>query len=313
MAALVLFIVFVAAFFTVLIRLSRIGITTERYAHIENGEVAGEYAATARFDLLEQDDVTGKFRFNAEVVIDTQSDPFVGLEEGQVIVMRVENLLFELRHHRDYHAVFHNYTNDRYVSLEFGEFLFNTQDRRDFYPFDSYSVSLNYAIHVTPNERYPLGIWYEPGNLEIWSKTNMIFLNPRYGTTSTGPSGYKMRVARLRIQQFMTVSLLLVEILFLLYLLTIIDLQELLGKGLGYLVGLFIIRGILVTRAPIFPTLVDYGTMFLICVVFFLMLFKFLGGAEARAIITIPPAWREAITGEKEIKSDTPHEDDDEI
>jgi hypothetical protein len=294
-AALLLFIVFVATFFTVLVRLSRVGVTTERYAVIRDNQATEPELFKTRFDLLGQNPMTGGLIFKVKTLIDTEEEEFSALTDGQKVVLRIDNLIPETRDYQDLVTEYSNLANDRYVTLNFGEFELDTFDRRDFYPFDGYILNFTFAIHITRNWVYPNGIWFHPKETELWSQTNLIFLHPRYGGTEAGIRGFKVRVARLRILQFLAATLILIEVLFILYLLTIVNLQELLGKGLGYLVGLYIIRDILTANAPQFPTIVDYGTLFLICVVFFLMLFKFLAGAEENAIITIPPTWREAL------------------
>jgi len=282
--ALLLFIVFVATFFTVLVRLSRIGFTTERHAPIVRNPaltgVENEFART-EFQFLGQNPTSGSLEFNVLAEIDTQSRQFSNFRDGDIIMLRVENMIPTQNRNYDLKGVFSNVASDRWVRINFGELSFDIDDRRDFYPFDGYDLSFNCAFYTRPG-------WYEPNRVMIRSMSNLILLNPRYGMTDLGRDAFRMRVVRLRIQQFLTATLILVEILFLLYLLTIVDLQELLRKGLGYLVGLFIIREILVTNAPLFPTIIDYGTLFLFCVAFFLMLFKFLGGAEERALITFP-------------------------
>jgi hypothetical protein len=310
--ALILFIVFVATFFTVLVRLSRIGVTTERYVEISAPEVAEPEAVFTRLDLLGQDHDTGRLRFDVTARIDTRVAPFNTLTNGDTVIMRVENLLLTQRRNMDLAVEFRNPTRDAFVNLKFGTFQMDIQDLRDFYPFDGYECSYNFAYHLPGNWSNPAGMWYQPKEVTMRCLTNLIFLNPRYGTAITGERAFKVRIARLRILQFLAVSLILIELLFLLYLLTLVNLQELLAKGLGYLVGLYIIRNILVTEAPQFPNLIDYGTLFLICVVFFLMLFKSLGGAEERALITLPAAWREALTGQEEHVEEIPESTEDE-
>jgi len=303
--ALVLFIVFVATFFTVLVRLSRVGVITERYVEIAAPDAAEPEVVFTRIDLLGQDRDTGRLRFDVTARIDTRVPPFNTLTNGDTVVMRIENLVPDIRRNMDLALEFRNPTRDAFVNLRFGTFQMDVQDLRDFYPFDGYECSYNFAFHLPGDWSNPAGVWYQPKQVTMRSLTNLIYLNPRYGATTTGESAFKVRIARLRILQFLAVSLILIELLFLLYLLTLVNLQELLAKGLGYLVGLYIIRNILVTEAPQFPSLIDYGTLFLICVVFFLMLFKSLGGAEERALITIPAAWREAFTEQDEQVEET--------
>jgi len=295
--ALVLFIVFVATFFAVLVRLLRVGLVTERNTEIQAEDAPATEVVHTRFDLIGQDPMTGQLRFRVYARIDARTGPFSSLSPGQEVLLRIENLVPELRRNIDLTAVFRNPANDHYVTLSFGELAMDILDRRDFYPFDGYDFSLNFAYHLPGDWTNPGGVWVEPKRIAIRSLTNLIFLNPRYGGMPDGEMAFKMRVARLRILQYLTASLILIELLFVLYLLTIVNLQELLAKGLGYLVGLYIVRNILVTNAPQFPTLIDYGSLFLICVVFFVMLFKFLAGAEEHALITLPAAWREAILG----------------
>ena len=282
--ALLLFIAFVATFFTVLVRLSRIGLVTERFTTIYRIEQPEKIAVLTEFRMEGQNSVNGTLVFTVRSEIDTQTGPFSNLREGEELVLRIENLVEDVSRNYDLSAIFRNPTGDRWVTIEFGEFEMDVLDRRDFYPFDGYELSFNYTIHGNYG-------WYEPDELKLRSATNLIFLNPRYEMTDLGREGFRMRVGRLRLQQFLTMTLILIEILFLLYLLTIVNTHELLAKSLGYLLGLFIIRQILVTSAPMFPTFVDYSTLFLFCVVFFLMLFKFLGGTEERAMLKIPTAW----------------------
>ncbi len=284
---LLLFIVFVATFFTVLVRLSRVGLVTERYGELRRWGTQSEEIIRTDFQLLGQDPVSGQLRFRVSANFDTESRLFNNVEEGEPITLRITNMIPELQRNYDSTVEFRNVTGDRWVRFDFGEILVDVFDRRDFYPFDWYEMSFDFAFHVYDK-------WHAPKMLYMRSMTNLIFLDPRYMMTELGRQGFRLSVARLRIQQFLAVTFILIEVLFLLYLLTIVNLHELMTKALGYVIGLFIIREILVTNAPMFPTIVDYGTMFLIIVVFFLMLFRFLGGAEERALITIPPAWLEA-------------------
>ncbi len=299
--ALLLFIVFVASFFAVLVRLSWIGVTTERYAEIVQDEAVGEGPVLTRFDLYGLNPETGRLRFNISSRIDCRSAPFDKLADGRDILLRIENVVPELKRNTDLIAAYREPpSGESYVNLDFGEFEMDIFDRRDFYPFDGYELSFNFAYFISGDTQDYTGSWYQPNRVIIRSFTNMILLNPRYGVTSMGDSGFRTRVARLRILQYLTATLLLIEILFMVYLLTLVNLQELMAKGLGYLIGLYIVRNILVTNAPQFPTIIDYSTIFLICVVFFIMLFKFLGGAEERALITLPVAWRNAMTAGRE-------------
>jgi len=297
--ALLLFIVFVATFFTVLVRLSRIGVTTERQTVIESPDFnEDDEAVFTHFDLITQDNDSGRLRLAVASKIDLRKEPFSHLVDGQEIIIRIENLIPELKRNVDLRAVYRTPPEgDNFINIVFGAFDIDVLDRRDFYPFDGYEVSFNYAFFVTGNEMYPLGQWCQPKQATLNSLTNMIFLNPRYGPTVAGDYGFRTRVAHLRILQYLTATLILIEVLFIIYLLTIVNLQDLMAKGLGYLVGLYIIRNIIVTNAPQFPTLIDYCTLFLICIVFFLMLFKFLPGEEEHALVTLPAAWREALTG----------------
>jgi hypothetical protein len=302
--ALLLFIVFVATFFTVLVRLSRIGLITERHAAIDRSPEVEEDLVRTEFSLLGQDTQIGSLNFAVSAEFDTQSRRFSGLTEGDPVFLRVENMIPDLRRNYDLTGTFTNLTGDRWVMVDLGEFRYDVLDRRDFYPFDGYEVSLNCAYYTYPG-------WFEPDTIALRSMTNLIFLNPRYEMTEVGREGFRMRIGRLRIQQFLAATLILIEILFLLYLLTVVDLQELLRAALGYLVGLFIIREILATRAPMFPTIIDYGTLFLFCVAFFLMLFKFLGGAEERALITIPQAWIDGLRGSSDNTDNKPDKKED--
>jgi hypothetical protein len=307
-AALFLFIVFVATFFTVLVRLSRTGIMSERYAIVGANPMESEGPVTTWVDLQGQDQETGKLKFHIRTRIDTRFSPFEMLTDGDVVVLRVENLLPEQRRTIDLWSEYHNYTNDQFVTLDFGDLYFEVPDLRDFYPFDGYEVSFNLAYHTPANGVRPIGAWYFQETAIFKSMTNLILLNPRYDEVLPGVEAFKMRIARLRMQQFLAATLILIELLFLVYLLTIVDLQDVLAKCLGYLIVLFIIRSILVADAPQFPTIIDYGTLFLICVTFFLMLFKFLGGAEERAMITLPPGLKAAFFQGKE--SDNGGEED---
>ncbi len=298
--ALVLFVIFVATFLTVFVRLTRVGVVTERYALIETEDAEASELTLTRFDFVGQDPETGQLTFRVAARIHTEAAPFNSLYEGDTLVLRVENMVPELRRNMDLAVRYGNPTGDRMVNLDFGELRMDILDRRDFYPFDGYDFSFNCAYHVPGDWQHPQGYWFQPKKVEIRSLTNMIILNPRYGSLPSGERAFKMRMARLRIQQYLTATLILIEVLFLLYLLTIVNLQDLLTKGLGYLIGLYIIRDILVTDAPQFPSIIDYGTLFLICVFFFLLLFRFLGGAEEHALITLPTAWRDALLGQKE-------------
>ncbi|MFH1676920.1 MAG: hypothetical protein ABIC40_07830, partial [bacterium] len=170
---------------------------------------------------------------------------------------------------------------DRFVFIDFGDFDWTVIDNRDFYPFDIYDFNFKFAYYV-PNG------WYEPGVVNVRSQTSLIFIRYRFGAAETGPDCFQLRISRLRLLQFLAATLILIELLFMIYLVTVTDLQELLAKALGYLVGLYIVREILLSRAPYFPTILDYGTLFLIIVTFFIMLFKFLGRAEERVLITLP-------------------------
>lgn len=295
--ALILFIVFVATFFTVLVRLSRVGITTERYVEIAAPDADDPELVYTRLDLLGQDHDSGRLLFDVTARLDTRVPPFNRLANGDLIIMRIENLVPEIRRNIDLTAEFSNPTHDDHVNLRFGTFQMDIIDMRDFYPFDGYECSFNFAYHLPGDWSNPEGVWHKPESVTMRSLTNLIFLGPRYGVTATGENAFKMRIARLRILQFLAATLILIELLFLLYLLTVVNLQELLAKSLGYLVGIYIIRNVLVTEAPQFPNLIDYGTLFLICVVFFLLLFKSLGGAEERALITLPAPWRDALLG----------------
>jgi hypothetical protein len=304
--ALALFVVFIATFFTVLVRLSRVGILTERYSQISESPVVSEPTIMTWFDLLGQDKESGCMIFDIRTRIDTHAEPFNKLKTGDTIVLRVENLHIDLRRHYNMIQQFSNPTFDQYVNLDFGELPFEVMDRRDFYPFDGYELSLNLAYHFPGDPAtQSTGTWIIPKVAVLKSLTNLIFLNPRYTLIRPETYGFRARIARLRMLQFLTAALILIEILFAIYLLTISDLQELLAKGLGYLVVLYIIRSILVTGAPQFPTMIDYGTLFLICITFFIMLFKFLSGAEEQSLITFPSAWRAIfISGKEEIPDD---------
>jgi len=299
--ALVLFIVFVATFFSVLVRLARVGIETERRIELKT-ETADEEGYTELietfFELREQDHLSGNLRFHVSGRVDTRSEPFASVEPGQTVLLRIENNFPELESNQDLFCVFPEPpSGDNFVNLDFGEFDLDVLDRRDFYPFDGYEVAISYAYYTPSNSQRDHGAWYMPRQVVIRSKTNRNFLNPRYERTSRGDDLIRFRVARLRMLHYLTATLILIELLFIIYLLTIVNLQDLMAKGLGYLVGLYIIRNILVTNAPQFPTLIDYATLFLICVVFFLMLFKFLPGEEERALVTLPIAWRDALMG----------------
>ena len=311
--ALLLFIVFVATFFTVLVRLSRIGVTTERLAVIEGDGAVSPVPVFTRFDLLGQDPLSGRLKFVVTSRIDIRMPPFSALTDGQEVRLRIENMVPELERNIDLTAVFEAPPfGDNFVNLDFGEYEMDVVDRRDFYPFDGYEAAFNFAYYVPGDWVSSTGTWLEPKQVSIRSLTNLILLNPRYATTVSGDKAFRLRVARLRILQYLTATLVLIEILFIIYLLTIVNLQELLAKGLGYLVGLYIVRNILATNTPQFPTFIDYATLFLICVVFFLMLFKFLGGAEEHALITLPAAWRDFILGSREPqRGKGEHEDED--
>jgi hypothetical protein len=298
--AFLLFIVFVATFFTVLVQISRTEFLTERYAAVPAVPIEGEPAVTTWFDLLGQEKDTGLFSFHVRARIDTRSDPFNTLDSGDTVVLRVENMIPELRRNCDLVTTFQNPAGDQYVNLDFGELQWEVLDRRDFYPFDGYEFSMNFACHIPGDDFFSAGIWVSPQLLVMRSFTNMILLGPRYSPVLPDSWGFRARIVRFRMQQFLTLTLLLIELLFLIYLVTLVDLQELLAKGLGYLVVLYIIRNILVTDAPQFPTFVDYSTLFFICVTFFLMLLKFLRGAEEHTLITLPPAWRAAFFPGKE-------------
>ncbi len=295
--ALSLFIVFVATFFTVLVRLSRVGVTTERYAEIHTPDFSETEPAQTRFDLLGQDPVSGRLIFNVNATIHIDKPPFNILNPGDEVILRIENQIPDNPGLNDLSAVYRNPTGDFLVEFDFGELYMLVPDRRDFYPFDGYSIRFNYAYFIPGDWDDPTGTWYVPGELILRSLTNLIFLTPEYGSTAIGADGYKVLVARLRIIQILASMLILIEVLFLVYLLTIVNMHELLAKGLGYVVAIFIIRTIMVSSAPQSPTLLDYVTLFLICVVFFIMLFKSLGGAEERSIITIPEAWTDTIFG----------------
>ncbi|HEX9745678.1 MAG TPA: hypothetical protein VGB30_09645 [bacterium] len=295
---LILFVAFVAIFFTVLTRLTRIGLSTERYAVVGENLQDEEIPVKTEFALLGQDTQAGQLIFDVTSSFDTSLEPISSLNEGDTIVLRIENQKPGLNRTNDLAATFSNPAADKQVIVDFGQYRLNILDRRDFYPFDGYIVMFNFAYHV------PSG-WFEPKRATLKSLTNLILLNPLYDISDTGVKGVRMYVARLRLQQFLTATLMLIEILFLLYLVSVSDLQDLIRQGLGYLVGLYIIREILTSGAPQFPTIVDYSTMFLICVTFFLMLFRFLGGAEEKALITLPPLLRQAIFGD----SETPHTD----
>lgn len=282
---LLLFIVFVSIFFTVLARLSRIGVSTERYANIVRSDAEEVNPVQTQLTLLGQDTKTGRLNFKVEGIFDVASDVFYALLEGDRILLRVENLRLESHGNINIYGTFSNPSNDRYVAVDFGEFFLDVHDKRDFYPFDGYEINFNFAYFST-------GKWYVPREASVRSLTNLILLNPRYTIAASGVESFQFRVARLRIQQFLTATLILIEILFLIFLITMTNLDDLLRLGLGYLVGLYIIREILTAGAPQFPTIVDYGSMFLICVTFFLMLFRFLGKAEETTLITIPPIFR---------------------
>jgi hypothetical protein len=304
--ALTLFVVFIATFFTVLVRLSRVGILTERYGMISEAPVKSEPTVMTWFYLLGQDKESGCMNFNVRTQIDTQSEPFTKLKSGDTIVLRVENLQLDLRRSYDLIQKFDNPTSDRYVLLDLGELDLDVLDRRDFYPFDGYELSFNFAYHFPGDQAtQPTGFWVSPKVAALKSQTNLIFFNPRYALILPETYGFRARVERLRMLHFLTAALILIEILFAIYLITVSDLQELLAKGLGYLVMLFIIRSILATGAPQFPTLIDYGTLFLICITFFIMLFRFLSGAEEQSLITLPSAWGALfISGKEEIPED---------
>ncbi len=298
---LVLFIVFVATFFSVLVRLARVGVAAERQAELSSEAASDEeytQLVETQFELMEQDAVTGNLRFHVSARIDTRHEPFASVEPGQQILLRIENSFPELETNIDLiHVFYEPPSGDNFVTIEFGEFKLDVMDRRDFYPFDGYELALKFAIYTPSNSFREYGAWYQPEEIMVVSRTNMIFLNPRYERLAQGTSQVRMRIARLRMLQYLTATLVLIELLFIIYLLTIVNLQDLMAKGLGYLVGLYIIRNILVTNAPQFPTFIDYGTLFLICIVFFLMLFKFLPSEEERALVTLPAAWREAMIG----------------
>jgi hypothetical protein len=300
LAALFLFIVFVATFFTVLIRLSHVGVMSERYASIGPEPSATEGPVTTWVDLLGQEKETGRMKFQIRTRIDTHTAPFESLSDGDVVVLRVENLMPELRRTIDLQSEYHNYTGDQYATLDFGYLLLEVLDKRDFYPFDGYEMSFNLAYHTPPNAMRTQGAWFFQEAVIVKSLTNMILLSPRVDEVLPGTEAFRMRIARLRMQQFLAATLLLIEVLFLIYLLTIVDLQEILPKCLGYIVVLYIIRNILVADAPQFPTIIDYSTLFLVCVTFFLMLFKFLGGAEEHALITLPAGLRSGFSMSKE-------------
>lgn len=292
-----LFIVFVATFFTVLVRLSRVGVTTERYAEVHTPNFSETEPVETRFDLLGQDPVSGRLIFNVNATIQIDEPPFNKLNPGDEVILRVENQIPANPGVNDLTAVYRNPTGDFLVEFDFGELYMLVPDRRDFYPFDGYSVRFNYAYFIPGNWDDPTGTWYVPGELILRSLTNLIFLTPEYGGNAIGADGYKVLVGRLGIILILASMLILIEVLFLIYLLTIANMHELQAKGLGYIVSIFIIRTIIVSSAPQSPTLLDYVTLFLICVVFFIILLKSLGGAEERSIITIPEPWTDAIFG----------------
>jgi len=299
--ALVIFVVFIATFFTVLVRLSRVGIMTERYARISGETIESEPSVITSFDLLGQDKETGQMKFNVRAQFDSRAKPFSELLPGDKIVLRVENLQAELWSLNDIQKGFSNPTSDRWVTIDFGDVPMDILDRRDFYPFDGYELSFNFSYYVPGNKALQTsGTWIDPKVVSLKSLTNLIFLSPRYAPILTDVWGFRTRVARLRMLQFLAATLILIELLFVIYLITIVDLQELLAKGLGYLVVLYIIRNILSSGAPQFPTLVDYGALFLVCVTFFIMLFKFFSGAEEHSLITVPSAWRAIFMPDKD-------------
>jgi len=282
LAALLLFVVFIATFFTVLIRLSRIGITTERLAQIHKKDFVPELnAADSLFEVLEQDSGSAHLKIRARAIIDTSKPPFNTLKDGDPFVLRLDNFSIPTYQFLDVRKKFENPTGDRFVIIDFGDFDWTVIDNRDFYPFDIYDFNFKFAYYV------PAG-WYEPGVVNVRSQTSLIFIRSRFSAVDVGQDCFQIRISRLRLLHFLTATLILIELLFMVYLVTITDLQELLAKALGYLVGLYIIREVVLSRAPYFPTILDYGTLFLIIVTFFIMLFKFLGRAEERVLITLP-------------------------
>jgi hypothetical protein len=307
-----LFIVFLATFFTVFVRLLRLGVTTERSVRIEKPEYTENNPVDTHFRLLGQDPQSGRLIFSCYAVFNTQTPPFNTLNEGDQVTLRIENLIPYHNREVDLDGDFHNPANDRLVIIEFGNFYLDVPDRRDFYPFDAYAIRFNFAFYIPGDWYNPAGSWYEPPVLTLSSMTNFIFDNPIYGETAVGRDGFKSMVARLRIFHILVITLILLEILLLIYLLTIVNLQELLAKGLGYIVAIFIIRTIIVTNAPQTPSLMDYGALFLTCVVFFIMLFKTLGGSEERSLITFPKAWSEAMIGRSEPKQINSDKEDSE-
>ena len=292
-----IFIVFVATFFTVFVRLIRVGVVSDRFVKLQTPAFTEDEPVDTYFRLLGQDRESGRLKFNAYAVIDTEVSPFNTLNSGDQVVLRVENLIPAFRREMDIVAEYRNLTGDRLVTLEFGDFMLDVPDRRDFYPFDAYAIRFNFAYYIPGDWYDPIGTWHEPTVLTLSSMTNFIFDNPNYGETAAGKDGFKTMVARLRVFHILVSTLILIEILLLIYLLTIGNLHELLAKGLGYILAIYLVRTIVVANAPQAPTLMDYGTLFLTCVVIFIMLFKTLGGSEERSIITLPRAWSEAIFG----------------
>ncbi|MCX6644877.1 MAG: hypothetical protein NTY09_00745 [bacterium] len=308
-----IFIVFVATFFTVFVRLLRVGVSNDRYVKLQTPEYTEDEPVDTYFRLLGQDSESGSLKFNAYAVIDSASAPFDTLDPGDQIIMRIENLIPDYHRETDIDAEFHNPTGDRLVTVDFGEFLLDVPDGRDFYPFDAYVIRFNFAYYIPGDWNNPAGSWHFPTVLTLSSMTNLIFNNPYYGETALGIDGYKTMVARLRIFIILVITLIMLEILLLIYLLTIANLQELLAKGLSYIIAIFLIRTIIVTNAPQTPTLMDYGMLFLTCVVFFVMLFKTLGGAEERSIITVPKAWTDAVFGGQSPRENHVEKNDDQI
>lgn len=303
-AALSIFVIFVATFFTVLVRMSQIGPMPERLAFIgSEKEISEEPSVKTWFELIGQENDTGRLTFNIRARIDTSIQPFNNLKKNSPIILRVENLLPEYRQMFDIEGIFNNPANDRYVICNFGTISWEVPDRRDLYPFDKYLFSMNFAYFI-PDETGNSGTWYEPESIVLKSLTGLRIFNPRYVGILPGVDGFRADFGRLRMLQFLSISILLIEILFLLYLMTILDLQILLGKGLGNIVVLYIIRNILTSGAPQFPNLVDYMTLFIICAIFFLMLFRFLGNSEEYQLLSLTKDQHPSQQNIKEVKDE---------
>ena len=140
-----------------------------------------------------------------------------------------------------------------------------------FYPFDRYSLSL-----LTEEELdTPGAVTNTPPELLKVRLTNPRFTATDFVRSSQGglPIGFVI-LKRPWLLRILAVCLLVVALVFVSYLFTLKTPKDFLPGTLGYVAGVWGMRNIIATDAPMFPTIIDYVSMILLGIVAILVITK---------------------------------------